>query len=145
MRSIRTFSHAASILLLAATVSISACSDSKEVTGPGQDTIEGTWQATSFVALGTDAIADGMTFKATFNGNGGYTFVVTNDKIGVCGDGGGPNCTNTGDYTSTASQITIDAGSEDETTFNFAIVANKLTFTGSIGDDPVTVTWTRVS
>lgn len=145
MRSIRFLSHAAPLLMLATALSVSACSDSKEITGPGDPTIVGTWQATSFEAFGADAIADGMTFKATFTAGGAYTFVVTNDKLGFCGDAAGPDCTPTGNYTSTASQVTIDAGTEDATTLNYAINGSTMTFGGNIDGTKIAATWKRVS
>jgi hypothetical protein len=124
--------------------SITACGsdgDGNVGTGPN-NALYDSWNATSFQALGTDFIADGMTLVITFNVAGTYTLDITNDLIGACDPD--PDCTTGGDFTGSASQITLDPGSPDEVTFNYSIVGTTLTLTGSIEGNPVTITLERV-
>jgi hypothetical protein len=132
-------------MLFAATLGLPACGDD-EPAGPngGGQAWEGTWNATSFMALGTDAIEDGMTLQGTFTAST-YTLTVSNDQVGVCGDGGTPNCTTTGTLAGTSSQITIDAGDEDAVTFNYSISGNTMMWSGSIDGNAVSVTWARAN
>jgi len=127
----------APLCALALTPIVSGCSDD---TGPSSP-LFATWNATSFTALGDDFIADGMTLRVTLSATGTYTLVVTGDLVGSCDPG--PNCTETGNYTYTATNITIDPGLADEVTFAYTIQGTTLTFTGSIGGNPVTIRFTK--
>lgn len=132
------------IALIALLLPIVACGD-KDPTGPGADPILGTWQATSFIGEGNDVIAAGMTLRATFAANNTYTFVVTNDMVGVCSEDGGNNCTDSGPVSHTAAAVIIDAGTADATTFNYTITGNTMSWTGSIDGTPVSLAFTRVT
>ena len=136
MRITRRSLFAASFLAVA----LAACS-SDESTGPDPALI-GDWNATSIVALGTDLIADGMTLVATVNNDGTYELDITGDLMGACDPG--PDCVVTGDYTATATQITFDPGTVDQTVLNYSISGNNLTLSGNIGGIPVTFAFTRV-
>lgn len=127
-----------SLALIATT--LSACSDD-EVLAPGTS-VAGTWNATSFTALGSDFIDEGMGLSVALTGGGSYTFTATNDLVGICGDDG-PDCTDTGSYSSTASTLTLDAGTADAITFNYSIQGNTMTWSGSIDSTPATITWTK--
>ena len=120
-------------------VALAACS-SDESTGPNPALI-GVWNATSINALGTDLIADGMTLVATVNDDGTYALDITGDLMGACDPG--PDCVVTGDYTATATQITFDPGSVDETKLNYSISGNNLTLSGNIGGIGVTFEFTK--
>ncbi len=121
---------------------VSGCgSDGKGGTGPNV-ALYADWNVTSFQALGTDFIADGMTMAITFDAGGTYAVVVTNDLVGICDPD--PNCITGGDFTATGTTVTLDPGSVDEVAFNYSIVGTTMTFTGSIGPDPVTITLERV-
>jgi hypothetical protein len=54
-------------------------------------------------------------------------------------------CTETGNYTSTASSITIDSGTADATTFSYTLNGNTMTWTGSIDGTPAEVEMQRAS
>lgn len=109
--------------------------------GPGAS-LAGAWDVTSFMALGTDVIADGMTFVMTLSAGGTYTFDVTNDLIGICDPD--PDCSDSGPYSQTASTITFDPGDPDEVTLSFTLQGNTATLTGSIDGNAVTITLTRI-
>ncbi len=128
-------------LCLSATLTpvLSGCS-SDGGSGPS-NSLGGDWDVTSFTALGSDAIANGMTFSMTLAG-GDYTFVVTNDLIGVCDQL--TDCTITGSYTQTGSTITFDPGDVDAVTLNFTLQGNNATLTGSIDGNAVTITMTKI-
>lgn len=139
--SVRPVRASAAIPVLAlAVVALGACSDDDDPTYQ-EPTIVGSWQATSFEALGTNFIAAGMTLDLTMSDTGTYTITVTNDLVDVCG--GETNCTTTGPYTSTATQITIDAGKEDEVTFDYTVTSTTMTWTGTIDENSVTVSFVR--
>jgi len=119
---------------------LSACG-SDGGNGPG-NAIEATWNVTSFVVMGVDAIANGMTFQMDLSAGDSYTFDITNDMIDACT----PNadCTVTGSYSHTGSTITIDPGTPDEVTLNYTLQGTTMTLTGSISGTPVTITLTKV-
>ena len=129
------------LLTLTATAALTgACSDDDDdTTGPGNTAVVGTWETTSFTANDTDFIANGMTLTATFDGDGTYTFDVTNDQVGICG-GVVTDCSSSGDYTASASTVTIDAGSVDAVTFDYDIDGTTMTWTGEIDGIPATIT-----
>lgn len=131
----------AGALLSIITLSLSACSSSSP-SAPGSGLVR-SWEATSFLGMGMDFIADGMDLTVTFTNSGTYSQDVTNDLIGTCGDSG-PNCTTGGTYTATATQVTFDPGSDDETTFDYTIQGTTLTLTGNIEETPVTIVLSRV-
>jgi hypothetical protein len=117
-----------------------ACSDSG-TTGLAADRVVGTWDVTSFQALGVDVIQQGMTMELTLTAGKTYTIVITGDAIGTCE--AASDCTETGSYSSTSTQITIDPGLEDEVTFNYSINGTTMTFTGDIDGIPVTMVLQR--
>lgn len=123
-------------LLVAA--ALAACSE--DATGPNPALI-GSWNVTSFNALGQDFIANGMTMQVTFAADT-YTLDVTGDLSGSCNPG--PDCVVTGNYSATASQLTFDPGTVDAVTFNYSITGSNITLTGSIEGIPVTITGTKV-
>lgn len=116
-----------------------ACGDD-EATTP-TDPLVGTWNATSFTVLGSDVIAGGMVLGVVLTSAGTYTLTITNDMIGACEPG--PNCTQTGDWTGTATTITINSGTVDAVTFTWAIQGTTMTWTGSIDGIPATVVFAR--
>jgi len=116
-----------------------ACSDS---TSPKEEaTVVGTWNATSFSALGTDLILDGMTLAATLQEDGTYSFAFTDDQIGACNPG--PDCTSTGTYLVSGAPITLDQGTNDEVTFTYSLQGSGMTWSGSINAVPATITFSR--
>ena len=125
--------------LLAAT--LSACGDD-DPTGVASDLV-GTWQVTSFQAIGfPDFIAAGMAVTVTLTDTD-YALVITNAQADLCD--GAANCTNTGTYSATSSQITLDPGTPDAITFSYTISGSTMTWTGSIEGIPVTIQATRIS
>lgn len=126
------------LALVAAT--LIACSDD-ELLAPNTASLVATWNATSFSALGSDFIDDGMDLHVTLTSGGSYTFTVTNDLVGICDTE--PDCTSSGSYTSTASQISLDAGTEDAITFNYSIQGSTMTWSGNIDSTPATITWAK--
>jgi hypothetical protein len=110
-------------------LTVPAC-DSNGGGGPS-NALFASWNATSFMAQGTDYIAGGMVLVMTFQSGGTYVLDVTNDLIGACDPG--PDCSNTGTFTRSGNQLTLDPGSADEVTFVYAISGKTLTLTGSIG------------
>lgn len=113
-----------------------ACSDN-DATGPAPDPLAGTWQATSFEALGIDVIDLGMSMRLTLTAARTYTMVITNDAIGACDEDS--SCTAAGTYSSTSTQLTFDPGLEDEVTFTYLIQGSTMTLTGDIDGTPVTM------
>jgi hypothetical protein len=136
---------AASLAVLSLAVFSTACSDDDDDgTGPVDDpeaALVGTWNATSFVGLGQDFVAQGMGVTLTLTSSNTFTFAVTNDLIGACDPD--TACSETGSYSATASQITFDPGTVDAETFTYTIQGSTLTVTGSIDGTPVTIAFTR--
>lgn len=131
---------ATSFALAAILVVATACGD--DPTEPGDETVIGVWQATSFNVLGSNLIELGMTVEVDFDADGTYMITVTNDQLGLCPDDE-PDCTQDGDYTSSEGSVTLDPGEEDETTFQYAISGSTMTLTGSIEGFPVSASFTR--
>ena len=127
------------VMLVAA---LAACDDDDNPTGVTADLV-GTWQVTSFTAPGfPDLIAAGMGLTLTLTENE-YTISITNDQADFCD--GATNCTDSGTYSATSSQITLDPGTVDAITFNYSIQGSTMTWTGSIEGTPVTIVATRTS
>jgi len=80
-------------LCLSASLATGLSGCSSDGGGGPSGSLTGNWEVTSFLVMGTDAIADGMTFSMSLSG-GVYTFDVTNDMIGICDPD--PDCTDTG-------------------------------------------------
>jgi hypothetical protein len=133
-----TRGHTIAFLLLGALAA--GCSSDDDGTEPTSQLV-GTWNAISFQGLGQDFVAQGMTFRLTLTSSGTYTLVITNDLIGSCDPG--PDCSQTGTYSATATQFTLDPGTIDSVTFSYAIQGNTMTFTGSIDGNAVSIQWTR--
>jgi len=130
---------ALAIGLLAAT--LSACGDD-DPTGVVGDLV-GTWQVTRFQAVGLpDFISAGMTLTLALTENE-YTLTVTNDQAGICE--GLSDCADSGTYSATSTQITLDPGTVDAITFSYSISGSTMTWTGSIEGIPVTIEATRIS
>jgi len=140
MRIPRTLLVAGCILLAIPAVVSSGCG-SDGGGGPG-NAIVASWEVTSFVAQGTDAIANGMTFTMVLGAGGTYTFTVTNDQVGICDPN--PDCTDTGQYAYTASTVTFDPGDPDEVVLSYSIQGNTMTISGQIDGFPVTITLERI-
>jgi hypothetical protein len=130
---------------------LSGCGSDGGGTGPNgggggtNPALHATWNATSFGVLGVgDLIANGMTMVVTLAPGGTYTISFTNDVVGLCDPDPGPDCTFTGTYSSTASTLTLDPGTIDETTFNYTIVGTTVTLTGTIDGAAVTIVLQKV-
>lgn len=119
---------------------LGGCSSDDNGTGPGSALVA-TWNATSFSALGQNFIALGMTLRITFASGGTYSINIAGDLIGACDQG--TSCVNTGSYSATATQVTLDPGTADAVTFNYTIQGQTLTLTGSIDGNQATITLTR--
>jgi hypothetical protein len=115
---------------------LAGCGSDGGGNGPGNSIVTA-WDVTSFVVQGTDVIAGGMTFAIDLAPGGTYTFDVTNDQAGICTPG--PNCSDTGPYTYTATTLTFDPGTIDEVVLTYTIQGTAATLTGTIGGFPVTI------
>jgi hypothetical protein len=117
-----------------------ACSDD-DPTSPAADALIGRWQITSFQVAGFELMEEGMSMEITFAAAGTYTAISSDDGSGDCG---AASCTETGTYVATSTEITMDAGSEDEVVFRYSIVGNTMTFTGNIEGSAVTMVMRRL-
>lgn len=140
MRAHRALLVAGFSLVAAISVAVSACGSDGGTT-PSDPLID-SWNATSFMAQGTDHIANGMAMVATFNSGGTYAFEFTNDMVGACNPG--PDCTATGVYTHVGTQLTLDPGTADEVSLTSSIFGSTLTLTGDINGEAITVVLERV-
>ena len=119
---------------------IAGCSDDDDGTGPNSPLV-GSWNATSLVALGNDLIALGMDLTLTLSEAGDYTLDISGDLIGACDPD--PSCSQSGSYTNTDTQITLDPGTAEAVTLAYVIQGTTLTLTGAINGTPVSFTFTR--
>jgi hypothetical protein len=78
---------------------------------------------------------------ATSDTEGTYDIAFVNDQVGECNPG--PNCTQSGDWTATASTISLEDG-VDVTTFTYSRSGNNMTWTGAIDGNPVTIVMAKV-
>ena len=127
----------AAVLTLALGWGIAGCSSDEATTGTGTGTgtgnaVVGTWNATSLHAQGgMNLIAQGMAFSLVFNSNGTFAHTTTNDMAGFC-DPGMANCGDSGPYTASDRQFTLDAGTSDAITFDYSIAGTRMTITGTV-------------
>lgn len=132
----------ATLLSLAVAWGVSGCGSDSDNTRPGVNSaVVGTWNATSFILQGNDLIAQGMSLSFTFAASGDYTFTVTNDQGGLCE--GAANCSDGGPYDASATQITLDPGTQDVTILNYTIVGNTMSVTATIDRTALTATFTK--
>jgi hypothetical protein len=136
---IRSLNSTSLMAALVAVSTLPGCSGG-DSTGPGPSLV-GTWNATSFSALGVEFIAQGMGLSITFTVGGAYTLTITNDLIGACDPDA--NCSQSGTYTATASQVTIDPETADAVTFAYTIQGETLTLAGSVDGVPVAIVLRR--
>jgi hypothetical protein len=141
MRALREVRRAASGALVVLLPVLVSCSSDDDDPAGLSDPLVGTWNATSFVAGTDDVIALGMDLSIAFSAADTYTLTVTNDLIEA--RDGAADCTQTGSYAATSTQLTIDPGTVDSITFGYTIQGNTLTLTGSMDGIPVTVVLTR--
>lgn len=126
------------VMTFALASAIAGCSSDETSTAPGVDpAVVGTWNATSFTVMGTDLIALGMGVTFVFNSNGTYVLSFTNDQAGLCD--AGSNCTETGSYTASDTQIIFDAGTTDETILNYSISGTTMTLNATIDGTSIVV------
>ena len=127
------------ILSLALTSAVAGCSSDEGGTTPGVNpAVVGTWNATSFVVGPDDLIALGMGMSFVFNNDGTYSLNFTNDQGGLC-DPGEVNCSESGTYTASDTQILLDAGTVDSATLNYTISGSTMTVTATIDGSDITV------
>ena len=133
------------MLSLAVGWGATACSSDEDggggPSGAGTAVI-GTWNAMTFIANGVDAIGAGMGLIFTFDNTGTYTFNVTNDQLGLCDGIVGDDCSDTGDYEASGTQITLDPG-VDPAVLNYAISGNTMTVTANIDGTPIAATFAK--
>ena len=128
----------AAVLTLALASAVAGCSDDEPSTAPGVDpAVVGTWNATSFVFMGTNLIPPaGVSF--VFNANGTYALNFTMDQGDFC-DLGEVNCSETGSYTSTSTTITLDPGDTDQTTLNYSISGSTMTINATVDGEAIVI------
>lgn len=121
---------------------VSGCSDDSNAPTSGSGSaLVASWNVTSFATPTEDFITQGMTLVLTFRSNGTYAIAVTGDLVGICTPG--PDCVDGGDYTATATTLTLDPGTVDATVFNYAITGTTITLNGDIGGTVVVITATK--
>jgi len=111
-----------------------ACSDD-DATGPDADTLVGAWNVTSLQAFGVDVIDLGTTMVVTLTDNDNYSIVITGDILEMCATAVG--CTQTGSYSATSTQITLDPGLATEIIFDYSLSGTTMTATGNVNGTPI--------
>ena len=133
MPALRRRTMSTALLTLAIGWTITGCSTSES----GDAAYVGTWNATSFTSGGMEHIAQGMTFTFTFSNSGQYAFTITNDQAGLCDLAS--DCSDSGTFTATDTQIVLDAGMPDATTLNYGISGNTMRIDALIDDITIVV------
>jgi hypothetical protein len=124
------------VLTLALGFATAGCSS--DSTGPEiNPAVVGTWNATSIVVGGGGELIDqGMSLTFVFASNGTYTFNVTNDQGGLCD--GAANCSDSGDYTASDTQIVLDPD-DDPVTLGYSISGSTVTVNADLEGTPLTI------
>ncbi|HUG40164.1 MAG TPA: hypothetical protein VMM12_06760 [Longimicrobiales bacterium] len=134
-------------LLLAVLVQLplaAGCSDDSAGPNGDDETLVGTWTATSLIApIIGDLVAAGLDLELTLSAGGTATAVIAGDDLHAFCVDPATACTITGDYTSTSSTITLDLGDDDESTFTYQIQGSTMTWTGDIGGTPITASFQK--
>ena len=137
-----TVSRSLRFLPVLLAVAVLACSEDSPA-GPGGGTpsaLIGTWNATAFNALGQDLVAQGMGLTFTFDAQGAYSINITNDQANLCDVG--PNCSVSGTYSATGSQITLDP-IVDPVVLSYSIQGTTMTVSGTVDGIPITATFAK--
>jgi hypothetical protein len=135
LRNVRRLAWAG--LFLAAPLA-AGCGGSDGPTDPDVSLV-GTWNVTHLAALGTNFISLGMAVSVVFNSNDTYSFSITGDLVGICEEPA-TSCTQTGTWSSTSSQLTLDPSDADPVTFSYSITGSTMTWAGALAGVPATVT-----
>jgi hypothetical protein len=134
-------------LTLSVTPFLLGCSSDDEGnggTGPGEASdFVGSWNATSFVADGTDLVAGGTSIAFSFTETT-YSFNVANDTNGVLCDPGLLACADSGDLGSTATTLTFDPGTADAVTFAYAVNGDVLTVSGTVEGSSIGASFSKL-
>lgn len=129
-------SYAARLLTLFAVVPIAGACNGDGTTAPLVPAqLVGTWDATSLSAGGIDLLAAGYGLSLTFTGDGGYGILITGDNPAnplFCDDPPAASCSDSGDFTATGSQITLNPGTVDQTVLSYTVSGSTLTVTTTI-------------
>lgn len=119
-----------------------SCNDNANMNGPGSDALLGTWVSTSLMAGGMELSDNGLTLTITFESDGTYTTSFTSDLDMIFCEGA-TSCTDGGPYTRTGTQITLDAGTTDESVVGYSISGDTMTVTGDIDGTPIVFVFRR--
>jgi hypothetical protein len=138
MKAGRTIRRLALIMSASLVPVVIGCSDGAVEPPAG---LVGTWNATSLVVDGVNLMDEGMTLSFTFSNDSEYSYSVTNDALDFCDLVA--NCSDSGDFSATGSQITFDPGTVDAETFSWSIVGSTLTVTATIEGSLFTFTFER--
>lgn len=130
----------AGVLLLGAALLTAGCGEDEGSTAPVPTSILGTWIVTSIMVEGNDLAQLGMVLSFHFSADGEYSFLVTEDQLGMCD--AGPFCEDFGDFDVTATQIIFDPA-EDPKPFSYSVSGDVMTLTGVMNGIPVTLTLER--
>ncbi len=105
---------------------------------PPPAAIVGNWQTTAFVVDGTDVHVQGMGLAITFTVESEYFSTFTNDVAGFCETG--TSCSDDGEFSATATSLTLDPGTPDAVTLSYAVSGNTLTLSGTFYGSNVALT-----
>jgi Lipocalin-like domain len=119
-----------------------SCDDEANMNGPGSDALLGSWVSTSLMAGGMELNTNGLTLTITFESDGTYTTSFAND-LDMLFCEGATSCTDGGPYTRTGTQITLDAGTTDESVVGYSISGDTMTVTGDIDGTPIVFVFHR--
>lgn len=93
--------------------------------------LTGTWTFLSYVVAGVDFLDVVESFDITFDSSGGLSSSVTGDWDNVYCDGAS-SCTVSGTYALTRSTITFDHGTPEQTTINYGIDSDTMSWSGDL-------------
>ena len=122
---------------------LAGCSDDSAGPNGDDETLVGTWTATSLSSPAGDLIALGLDLELTLGAGGTATIVIADDGLHAFCDDPATACTFTGDYTSTSTTITLDLGDDEESTFTDQLQGSTMTWSGDIGGTAVTATFQK--
>ncbi len=116
---------------------VGGCGGEDELVAPPPALVD-TWDATALVIGGIDVYAQGMRFVITLTAENEYFSTVNGDVAGFCDVG--TDCNDDGDYSATATSVTLDPGTPDAVTLSYVISGSTLALSGTVDGETFAAT-----
>jgi hypothetical protein len=129
------------LMLIPWLVGAAGCGGDESTTEPVPTALLGSWVAISMMAGTQDLAVQGMNLSVHFSADGEYSYLISDDLLGMCE--AGPDCNGWGEFSATATRLILDPGTSEAQSFAYSISGDTLTLTGSVQGVAVSLMFER--